>query len=104
MDTNKLLQYEWDELKRQANLEKHGLDFLRAGLVLESPYRMEIATRRQGENRIQAFAYVFNVLAVLTVVITKDAKPTRIISFRKASREEKEAYYEWLEINKHDPR
>jgi hypothetical protein len=97
------MRYEWDERKRQANLEKHGLDFLRAGLVLESPYRMEIATKRQGEKRIQAFAYVFDVLAVLTVVTTKDAKPTRIISFRKASRAEKEGYYEWLEIDKYDP-
>ena len=67
------MRYEWDERKRLANLEKHGLDFLRAGLVLESPYRMEIATKRQGEKRIQAFAYVFDVLAVLTVVTTKDA-------------------------------
>lgn len=55
------MRYEWDERKRLANLEKHGLDFLRAGLVLESPYRMEIATKRQGEKRIQAFAYVFDV-------------------------------------------
>jgi len=94
--------YEWDETKRQANLEKHGLDFISAVLVLESPYRMEIATRRQDEARLQIFAYVFDVLAVLTVVVTKDAKPTRIISFRKASREEKEAYYDWLEVNNHD--
>ena len=46
------MKYEWDETKRQANLEKHGLDFLRAGLVLESRYLMQIATKRQGEDRI----------------------------------------------------
>jgi hypothetical protein len=61
-------------------------------------------TKRQGEDRMQAFAYVYEVLAVLTVVISKSTQPTRIISFRRASREEKEAYYEWLEINNHDPR
>ncbi len=27
----------WDEAKRQANLDKHGLDFLDALMVLESP-------------------------------------------------------------------
>lgn len=30
--------YEWDEQKRQANLEKHGLDFADSDLVLENPY------------------------------------------------------------------
>ena len=30
-------RYTWDESKRQANLAKHKLDFLSAGLVLDSP-------------------------------------------------------------------
>ncbi|MFX1716192.1 BrnT family toxin [Paraburkholderia sp. A1RO-5L] len=30
--------YEWDETKRATNLEKHGLDFVDAELVLESEY------------------------------------------------------------------
>jgi len=32
----------WDETKRQANLDKHGLDFLDAVMVLESPYRLDV--------------------------------------------------------------
>ena len=31
----------WDETKRQAKLNKHGLDFAKAGEVLESRYRLD---------------------------------------------------------------
>jgi uncharacterized DUF497 family protein len=85
---------EWDESKRQINLNKHGLDFVEAGYVLESPFRLDIDTIRNNENRTHSFAYVCDYLAVLSVVHTKNG--TRIISFRSASREEREVYHEWL--------
>jgi uncharacterized DUF497 family protein len=85
---------EWDESKRQINLKKHGLDFVVADYVLESPFRLDIDTIRNNENRTHSLAYVFDYLAVLSVVHTKNG--TRIISFRRASREEREVYHEWL--------
>jgi uncharacterized DUF497 family protein len=85
---------EWDEPKRQKNLKKHGLDFAVADYVLESPFRLDISTVRNNENRTQSFSYVFNYLAVLSVVHTGNGG--RIISFRRASREEREVYHEWL--------
>jgi uncharacterized protein len=84
----------WDELKRQKNIIKHGLDFVYADCVLENQFRLDINTIRNHENRTQSFAYVFNYLAVLSVVHTGNGK--RIISFRRASREEREVYHEWL--------
>ena len=84
----------WDESKRQANHIKHGLDFFDADCVLESEFRLDIETIRNNEQRTQSFAYVFNFLAVLSVVHT--GKEQRIISFRHASREEREVYHEWL--------
>lgn len=87
----------WDETKRQANLSKHGLDFVDAPMVLESPYRLDVNSVRDGEPRVQSFAYVFDVLAVLTVVhVTRD-DALRIVSFRPASEEERNAYHGWLE-------
>lgn len=94
--------YTWDEAKRVANLRKHGLDFLRAGLVLESPYVWIVDSLRQGEPRKQAFAYVFEVLAVLTVVFLPDGEHCRIVSFRPAHRKEREKYHAWLEENDPD--
>ena len=46
----------WDEAKRQANLDKHGLDFANAPMVLESPYRLDVASVHSGEPRLQSFA------------------------------------------------
>jgi len=84
----------WDESKRQVNHIKHGLDFFDADCVLESEFRLDIETICNNEQRTQSFAYVFNFLAVLSVVHT--GKEQRIISFRRASREEREVYHEWL--------
>lgn len=84
----------WDESKRQQNLLKHGLDFSHADYVLKSPFRLDVDTFRSGEYRIQSFAYVFDALSVLTVVHIDSLQ--RIISFRRASREEREVYHEWL--------
>lgn len=88
--------YSWDKPKRLANLEKHGLDFKSAWLVLENEYRLDVSSERNGELRIQSFAYVFEYLSVLTAVYL-DGRSIQIISFRRASSEEREAYHEWLE-------
>lgn len=47
--------------------------------------------------RTQSFAYVFDVLAVLTVVHVARSKALRLISFRPASEVERKAYHAWLE-------
>jgi uncharacterized DUF497 family protein len=86
----------WDETKRLANLEKHHLDFADAALVLSNRYRLQFETVRNGEVRRQTFAYVAEVLTVLTVVWLPGEK-TRIISFRRAHKYEMEAYHAWLE-------
>ncbi|PYE22853.1 hypothetical protein C7410_109149 [Paraburkholderia silvatlantica] len=89
--------YEWDETKRELNLEKHGLDFADADLVLESEYALIVDSPRHGELRQQAFAYVFEVLAVLSVAFVPGEERYRIVSFRPARRDERRAYHDWLE-------
>lgn len=86
----------WDETKRIANLEKHHLDFTDAGLVLSNRYRLEFESIRNDEVRRQTFAYVAEVLTVLTVIWLPGNK-RRIISFRRAHKNEREAYHAWLE-------
>lgn len=100
MDTG-LEGYEWDEDKRLKNLLKHGLDFKRAYVVLASRYRMDSTSYRNGEKRVQSLSYVSDVLRVLTVIhLSGDRK--RIISFRTASKEERDEYFEWLKNHDHD--
>ncbi|KHD05396.1 hypothetical protein PN36_01465 [Candidatus Thiomargarita nelsonii] len=98
------MKYEWDEEKRRINLFKHGLDFIVADRVLVNPYRLDIESQRNEEVRIQSFAYVFDVLSVLTVVHRQSKQSSRIISFRRASRDEREVYHEWLENDYKDTR
>lgn len=86
----------WDETKRQANREKHGLDFADAVLVLESQYRLDLPAERHDEQRLQCFAYVFELLMVLSVVVVPGQDVQRVVSFRPAKRSEREVYHEWL--------
>jgi uncharacterized DUF497 family protein len=94
----------WDPKKRQANLDKHGLDFIDAIAVLDSPYRLDVQSARNQELRTQSFAYVFDVLAVLTLVHVLREDSMRIISFRPASEIERSAYHDWLENDFDDAR
>jgi uncharacterized DUF497 family protein len=88
-------RFTWNEVKRSKNLDKHHLDFADAGLVLDSLFRLDIESVRNNEERMQSFAYVFDRLAVLTVVHLKNERP-HIISFRTASEEERKDYHDWL--------
>lgn len=85
----------WNEQKRTQNLDKHHLDFADAGLVLNSQFRLDVESIRNNEERTQSFAYVFDQLAVLTVVHLQ-REQTHIVSFRIASEEERKDYHEWL--------
>lgn len=96
--------YEWDEAKRMANLRKHGLDFVGAYRVLENEFVLVVDSPRFGEARKPAFAYVFDALAVLTVVFLPGGDRCRVVSFRPANRVEREKYHAWLEIDFHDKR
>ncbi len=80
-----------------SNLAKHQLDFKDAGAVLASRYRMDVDVLRGGECRTLSISYVFGVLAVLAVVHTDRGEAIRVISFRRASQTEREAYNAWLE-------
>ncbi|MDW0382588.1 BrnT family toxin, partial [Mannheimia haemolytica] len=89
--------YTWDETKRKINLAKHGLDFADADEVLSSPYRFDVEVIRNNEFRIQSFAYSFGRLLVLSLAYTEREDYIRVISFRRASKAEREAYYEYLQ-------
>jgi uncharacterized DUF497 family protein len=96
--------YEWDEAKRKANLTKHGLDFADADWVMESDLVMVVGSPRHGQMRQQAFAYVFERLAVLTVAFVQGQDHCRIVSFRPAKKTERSTYYAWLENHDDDQR
>jgi uncharacterized DUF497 family protein len=50
---------EWDEVKRQSNIAEHGVDFIDAALIFESPVIEAEDTRSvYGEPRFRALGHV----------------------------------------------
>ena len=64
--------YEWDEAKREANLKKHGLDFVMAHLVYESPNKVTYRLKELPEQRFLDIALVELVGVVLALVIRNE--------------------------------
>jgi uncharacterized DUF497 family protein len=82
----------WDETKRLSNLEKHGLDFKDAHLVYDNPDKCTYDSSRQGERRWLDLALALIHGRLLALVYTQRGDDLRVISFRPASREERQQY------------
>jgi len=85
--------FEWDDEKSRRNLEERGFDFGFATRVFEGD-RLEYEDRRRdyGEHRYVAVGEVDG--EVLFVVYAWRGADRRIISARRASRRERDAYCE----------
>lgn len=84
--------FEWDEAKNQANIDKHGIGFLRAQQIFDGPVVSWVASQMLGkEARLMSDGLLGNTL-LLAVVHTDRSGVTRIISARPASRKERERY------------
>ena len=81
--------FEWDETKRQANLAKHLIDFADAVLIFQRPV-FEKLQRRHGEDRVLAFGVLEDQEIVVVYVVR--GKYRRIISARRANRNERQGY------------
>jgi uncharacterized DUF497 family protein len=87
------LRFVWDENKNRENLKKHGIDFNTAIFVFNDPNYVKIydAVHSINEERWNIIGMVYDV--VLFVVETEIADNViRIISARKANRNERENY------------
>ena len=83
----------WDERKRVSNLRKHGLDFADAPEVFAGPtYTFEDARLRYTEPRFVTFGSLREW--VVALVHTEREQALRIISMRRATRREREIYYQ----------
>jgi uncharacterized DUF497 family protein len=88
------MDFEWDELKAQGNITKHGISFENARLVFFDPERITLADTRfdYGEERFITFGRLKDRLCVVVFTKAEDAKTIRIISARKANLRERKRY------------
>jgi uncharacterized DUF497 family protein len=87
--------FEFDPAKSVANLEKHGIDFDEAQALWADPDCLEIPARTRGEAR---FALIGRIgVRHWTIIFTRRGDRLRLISARRARKEEV-ALYEGQDI------
>jgi uncharacterized DUF497 family protein len=84
--------FEWDEAKNAANRAKHGLSFEEAVTIWESATLTGPDDTSDMEFREKTFGLIA-ATTVVCVVHTERNGRTRIISARKATKSEREAFY-----------
>lgn len=84
------MEFEWHPAKAEYNLNKHGISFVLAAHFLQSGHYILLPSDHASEPRILAVGSYEN--CIITVVFTHRHGKIRIISARKASREERRTY------------
>ena len=85
------MRFEWDERKRRANRAKHGIDFDLARRIFQAEVvEREDGRRDYGERRMVAYGEVDGV--VLCVIYTWRDGVRRVISARRAGKDERQDY------------
>ena len=86
------MHFEWDEFKRQSNIQKHGIDFADAELVFNG-VTLTIQDNRfdYGEQRYVTLGLLDSIVVV--IAHTETDENIRIISMRKATKNEQKLFY-----------
>ena len=83
-------EFEWDDNKNRSNKKKHGVTFEQGSGVFDDEHRQQRINVRDGERRYLTIGKVFKV--ILTVVYTMRDLTFRLISVRRAHRDERNNY------------
>ena len=88
--------FSWSEIKRKTNLRDHGLDFIDAPLAFSGfTFTYEDARFHYGEARFVTLGMVRDV--VVSIVHTESPATIRIISLRKATKNEQAIYFRQIQ-------
>lgn len=89
--------FEWDDEKEKKNITKHGIDFSTAARVFEDVNRLEFfdETHSEDEDRYITIGQIDGVAVIIMLVYTERKQAIRIISARKATRQEEAMYYDY---------
>ncbi len=86
------MDFEFDAAKSKTNREKHGIDFVEAQQLWEDEDRLEIPARTEDEPRYVPIATLKQKL--WSAFFTYRKGRVRLISVRRARKEERERYHE----------
>jgi uncharacterized DUF497 family protein len=82
--------FEWDDEKRQRNIREHGIDFEEAAEIFYRPYLSHRSDRKQ---EVRWLAVGESQGRVIAVAFTRRSGRIRIISARRARKNEARKYY-----------
>ena len=86
------MAYQWNREKAAANLRKHGIDFADAVSVFSDDLAITIPDERFDEERFVTIG--MDGFARVLVVVYRRGNEIRLISARKATRQERQQYEE----------
>lgn len=84
------MEFEWDEDKRLSNIEKHGIDFLRARLLFDGRNSLILPSPHPHEARHLAIGIVDS--RFITAIWTQRGEKVRFNSVRSSRDAEKRDY------------
>lgn len=88
------LDFEWDPKKAETNLRKHDVDFVEAGSIFDDPEFITLLDEEHSNDEDRFITIgLSNKNRLLLVAHTERENRVRIISARKAAKNE-EKYYE----------
>ena len=95
------MQFEWDEEKEQINIKKHGIDFETAARVFGDENRLEFydEVHSENEDRYITIGMIDEMAYIVMVVYTEREEAIRLISARKATKQEGRMYYDYSQRN-----
>jgi len=83
-------EFEFDKTKSQANLDKHGIDFVAAQGLWKDPYLLEIRAKSEDEPRFVMIGKIGE--EHWSAVVTYKEGRIRLISVRRSRKKEVELY------------
>ena len=86
-------EFEWDDEKAESNLKKHGVGFEEAATIFNDPQIATISDpdHSEDEERYVSIGKSF-IMRLFAVIHTYRKERIRLISARKATRDEKKKY------------
>jgi len=86
------MRFEWDEAKRRFNLKRHAIDFVDAEEIFAGETIALLDDRFEyGEMRLLTFGLLND--RVVAIAHTETDEVIRVISIRRASKNEEELYF-----------
>ena len=91
------MSFHWDDAKRESNIQRHGLDFVDTWEVFLAPMLTDSDTRTDyGEDRTIGIGFLCDLVVVI-VFTELEPDITRVISFRKATSDERQRLDTYLQ-------